>query len=303
MAYELLVISVGVLLYGLSMIPGYLLIQWGHGLGLPWVVFTYPTAFYLFIITLILLAGTVKRLCLPPLKPGTYKFNKDKHVFTWFLSRTITEYVLMPFNRVIFTNDLLRYTCLRLFGVKLDYSSGISSSFISDLELLSFGKNCMIGGWAILYGHIEPEPGTVILAPISIGDNTLIGARANITCGSSIGNNTIIGFGVVMGVNCKIGNRCNVGYITHMGHQILIEDDVKVGKYCNLGNGVKIRTGIKLPDYSMVPDFTTIATQDLAETFRSVRISEIQGPGMATQHPPRRPQVFIRSGSSSSSNT
>ncbi|MFA6012662.1 MAG: DapH/DapD/GlmU-related protein [Desulfobacteraceae bacterium] len=275
LAYEFIVICFGILIYGLSLIPAYALIRWSHGLGFPYVVFAYPAGFYLFIFTLILVAGTIKTLCVPKLKPGTYKFSKDKHVYTWFLNRTITEYVMVPFNRIIFTNDYMRYLCLRLFGVKLHYTSVISSSYISDFGLLSFGKNTLVGGWAVIYGHVESEPGTLILAPTVIGDNNLIGGRTNIGCGTTIGDNTIVGYGVIMGVYCKIGNHCNIGVMTTMGHKALIEDDVKIGKYCSIGTGVKIRKGVKLPDFSMVPDFTTLAPGEALAGFRIARLSDV----------------------------
>ncbi len=282
LSYELMVMVTGILIYGISLIPAYALIRWAHGLGFPYAVFAYPAGFYLFLFSLILTAGTVKALLIPKLKPGTYKFSKDKHVYTWFLNRTITEFVLVPFHRFIFLNDYMRYLCLRLFGVKLHYSSVISSSYISDFGLLSFGKNTLIGGWAVIYGHVESEPGTLILAPVSIGDNNIIGGRANIGCGTSIGDNNIVGYGTVTGVYCKIGNNCNIGAMTTLTHRVLVEDDVKIGKSCFIGTGVKIRKGVKLPDFSMVPDFTTLTPGDSLTGFRLARLSDV-GSGL----PPR----------------
>ena len=278
LSYELIVMLVGIVLYGVSLIPAYALIRWAHGLGFPWVVFAYPAGFYLFIFTLIVVTGMVKTFFVPKLKPGTYKFSKDRHAYTWFVNRTITEYVLLPFNRIIFTNDYMRYLCLKLFGVKLHYSSVISSSYISDYGLLSFGKNTLVGGWAVIYGHVESEPGTLILAATSIGDYNIIGGRANIGCGTTIGDHNILGYAVVTGVYCKIGNHCNVGVMTTMGHRVLVEDEVKIGKYCSLGTGVKLRKGVKLPDFSMVPDFTTVNPQDVMSGFKIARLCDIQRP-------------------------
>lgn len=278
MMYECAVMLVGILIYGLALIPAFALIRWAHGLGFPYVVFAYPAGFYLFIFSLILVAGMVKSLFIPKLKPGTYKFSKDKHVYTWFLNRTITEYVLLPFNRIIFTNDYMRYLCLRLFGVKLHYSSVISSSYISDFGLLSFGKNTLVGGWAVIYGHVESEPGTLILAPVSIGDSNIIGGRSNIGCGTRIGDNNIVGYGVVTGVYCNIGNNCNIGAMTTLTHRVLVEDGVKIGKCCVIGTGVKIRKGVRIPDFSMVPDFTTLNPGDAVNGFRIARLSDTGAP-------------------------
>lgn len=277
-AYEYVVLAVGILIYGLALIPAYALVIWGHRLGFPWVVLTYPAAFYLFIFCLILVAGAIKTVFVPRLKPGQYNFATDKHVNTWFVSRSITEFVLTPFNRIIFTNDIFRYVCLRLFGVKLHYSSVISSSFISDLDLLSFGKNCVIGGWAIVYGHVEPEPGALILAPTSVGDNSLIGARASMACGSQVGNETVIGFNVTIGIQSRVGHKCNVGMNTLIAHHSVIGDNVRIGKCSSIGTRVKISSGLKLPDNSIVPDFTTVDSQDMANSFRTLRVSEVENP-------------------------
>lgn len=302
-SYDMMVMAFGVFLYGLALIPAGALVRWGMGLGFPWAVFTWPAAFYLFLVCLIVLAGAIKTLCLPRLKPGTYKFDKDRHVFVWFLSRSLTEYVLTPFNRIIFTNDILRYLCLRLFGVKLAYSSGISSSFLSDFDLLSFGENCMIGGWAVLYGHVEPEPGTLILAPITIGDHTLVGARCIVGCGTRIGDHTVVGFDCTFGVNAKVGNHCQVGFATHMGHHALIEDRARIGKGCHLGNGVKVREGITVPDFALIPDMTTLSTQAMADAYRTGRhpAAPVQAPAVPAATPAPRPRVVIRQSVSSSS--
>ncbi len=263
--YELLNILVGILLYGTALIPCYFVISWGLTLGFPWFLFIFPATFFLYVITLILIAGSFKCLFVPALKPGTYKFSTDKHVVTWIINRTITEYVLLPFNRIIFLNDFLRYTCLRLFGVKLDYTTSISTPYISDFGLLSFGKNTIIGGWVVMYCHVEPDSDTLILAPSKVGDYSTIGARTDVGCGAVIGDKTIIGFGCMVGMYCTIGNRCNIGMKVSLGHRTVIEDNAEIGKYSSLGNGVKVKQGIKLPDFSQVPDFAVIETQEVAD--------------------------------------
>ncbi len=275
LSYELMVILIGILIYGIALIPPYFLVHRAFGLGFPWLVFALPAGFYLFLFCLILVAGTVKKLFVPKLKPGTYKFSKDKHVYVWFLNRSITEYVLVPFHRFIFLNDYMRYICLRLFGAKLHYSSVISSSYISDFDLLSFGKNTLVGGWSVIYGHVESEPGTLILAPVSIGDNNIIGGRTSLACGTTIGDSNILGYGVFTGVYCKIGNNCNIGLMSTLGHRVLMEDDVKIGKNSCIGTGVKLRKGVKLPDYSIVPDFTTVNPGDPVANFRQARLADL----------------------------
>lgn len=309
-SYDMLVMVCGIVLYGIALIPGYYLIYWGHGLGFPWAVFTWPAAFYLFIFSLVLLVGGIKTLCLPRLKPGTYKFGRDSHIFVWFVSRSLTEFVLTPFNRIIFTNDVLRFLCLKLFGARIAYSSGISSSFLSDFDLLTFGKNCMVGGWAVIYGHVEPEPGTLILGSVSIGDHTMIGARSNIGCGTQVGHHTVIGFGCVLSVNIRIGDHCHVGFSSNIGHHVLIEDQVKIGKGCHIGNGAKVRQGITVHDFSMIPDMTTLTSQAMADRFRPARLSDVSSPAVQSAQPrqpaepalnPKRPRIVIRQSPISSS--
>ena len=63
---------------------------------------------------------------------------------------------------------------------------------LNDAYLLEIGNNVIVGGQTDISCHLF-ENNKLILKPIRIGDNTMIGAHCYISPGVTIGKNCIIG--------------------------------------------------------------------------------------------------------------
>lgn len=271
--YAIFWIVAGIFFYGISLIPCYYLIVWAMAtLPFPWFLFVFPTAFFLFIIVLILITGIFKRLFIPKVKEGNFTGKKDVRQGVVFIAnRWIVQYVMVPFHSIVYTNDLLCYICLRLYGVRLHYSTHISTDLLSDFSLLKFGKNTMIGGYTTIYGHISPGTRRLILASTEIGDDCFIGSASNIGCGCKIGNKVFIGYDNSVGLYCKIGNNCQIEAFCKVGMGCRIEEDVVVGSHSILANHIVVKKGIRIPKFSDIPDYSVIDSQEKAQSFCKVQ--------------------------------
>jgi 2,3,4,5-tetrahydropyridine-2-carboxylate N-succinyltransferase/tetrahydrodipicolinate N-acetyltransferase len=95
---------------------------------------------------------------------------------------------------------------LRLLGAKLGKNVQINSKFIFDATLLEIGDNTVVGGSAIIIGHIV-ERGILKLKKVKIGANVTIGSHSTIMPGCEIGDNAIIGAGAVLLKHTKVQPR------------------------------------------------------------------------------------------------
>lgn len=263
--YSILWIAGAVFFYGTSLIPAYYLIEWGNKLAYPWFLFIYPLALFLFIVTLMLLTGLVKLLFIPKTAEGEYNFPGDRQAKLWFINLSITQYLLVPFGRLIFLNGSLRYICLNLYGMKLPFTTLVSTSIsLRDFDMIKIGSHTIIGGWAYIFGHYQPSRDRLITAKTEIGDYCFIGADSIVNCGTKIGNNVFAGARCIIGRFVAVGDNSKFDYNIFIGDNSLIENDTRIGKNCRIGNRVRITKGIKLPDFSNVPDDTIIDAQEKA---------------------------------------
>ena len=94
----------------------------------------------------------------------------------------------------------------RLLGAKLGKNVQINSKYVFDASLLEIGDNTVIGGGAIIIGHIV-ERGILKLKKVKIGKNVTIGSHSTIMPGCEIGDNAIIGASAVLLKNTKVEPR------------------------------------------------------------------------------------------------
>jgi acetyltransferase-like isoleucine patch superfamily enzyme len=133
----------------------------------------------------------MRNLTLIKTEPGksSYAWTKKKSVvkvvFNWILCRIAD---LVPFSQ----KKLALY---RLMGVKIGKNVQIMPNVFLDIffpELITIGDNVVIGLDAFISCH-EFNPTEFRYGPISIGNNSLIGARSFILPGVKIGDNSLVG--------------------------------------------------------------------------------------------------------------
>jgi acetyltransferase-like isoleucine patch superfamily enzyme len=68
---------------------------------------------------------------------------------------------------------------------------------IYDPSVVHIGRGSIIGAHSIILGHVG-ENGKVVVAPVRLGENVLIGTGAIIMPGVTIGNDSVVGAGAVV---------------------------------------------------------------------------------------------------------
>lgn len=137
-----------------------------------------------------------------PLRPG-YLAPGSREEFAYHVYLLCYLVLFQPLTRGLFVPvPLMRLIYLAL-GAKLGTNS-YSAGTILDPPLTRVGDNCIIGHDAVLFSHAV-EGDDLSLAPIVIGNNVTIGAKAVIQPG------VVIEDGAIVAVNAVVSKGTHVG--------------------------------------------------------------------------------------------
>ena len=203
---------IGTVFFGLALIPGIALFfkTWSFAQNMPLAVkylllgLSLAGGYFLFGLTLILLVGLFRTVFFIRLKEGNHPLFSAEALKWAFVSAlyllvnfTFIDFILLtPFSNIF----------LRLLGAKLGKNVQINSKFVFDATLLEIGDNTVIGGGAIIIGHIV-ERGVLKLRKVKIGKNVTIGSHSTVMPGCEIGDNAIIGASAVLRKGTKVEPR------------------------------------------------------------------------------------------------
>jgi len=212
LVFALAMYIIGTFYFGLALIPGIAVVlnAWNAGLTMPPVArcallgFSAAGGYFLFGFSLILLTGLTRTFLGLRLKEGRYPIFSGMALRWAFVS---SLYLLINFTFIDFIlltpfANLLQ----RLLGAKIGRNVQINSKFIFDATLLEIGDNTVVGGGAVIIGHVV-ERGILKLRKVIIGKNVTIGSHATVMPGCEIGDNSIIGAGAVLLKNTKVEPR------------------------------------------------------------------------------------------------
>jgi len=207
--FSLAMYALGVIFFGLALTPAVFIFLkiWALSSGeslLPRSLaagFALGFGYFVFGFGLIVLSGMVRSIFRLKLKEGNHKifsFEALKWAFASSLylviNFTFIDFILLtPFANLL----------QRLLGARLGKNVQINSKFIFDATLLEIGDNTVVGGGAIIIGHVV-ERGILKLKKVKIGKNVTIGSHATIMPGCEIGDNSIIGAGAVLLKNTRV---------------------------------------------------------------------------------------------------
>ncbi|MCR4337724.1 MAG: hypothetical protein NUV91_07970, partial [Candidatus Omnitrophica bacterium] len=160
--------------------------------------------FFLFGLVLTILVGLFRTIFGLRLKEGIYPLFSSEALKWAFVSSlylminyTFIDFILLtPFANLLF----------RLLGAKLGKNVQFNSKYVYDATLLEIGDNTVVGGGAIIIGHIV-ERGKLKLKRVKIGKNVTIGSHCTIMPGCEIGDHAIIGASAVLLKDTKVEAR------------------------------------------------------------------------------------------------
>lgn len=145
---------------------------------------------YAYFITGLLFMGLVQRIVTLGFKEGRYPTNS--FLFVRWLIYSGLHVIVMNTILPIMAMSYFAKVYYRILGCKIGKNVNINTPRLHDAYLLELGNNIVIGGKADVSCHIF-EGNHLILGRIKIGDNTLIGTKCYIMPGVTIGKNCNIG--------------------------------------------------------------------------------------------------------------
>jgi acetyltransferase-like isoleucine patch superfamily enzyme len=212
LVFAIVMYLLAIFYFGVALIPGVALFfkSWQVGLGMGPIAryalfgFSLAAGYFLFGLSLIILAGLTRTLFALRLREGIHP------IFSWqalkwafvsslylMINFTFIDFILLtPFANLL----------QRLLGAKLGKNVQINSKFVFDATLLEIGDNTVVGGDAIIIGHVV-ERGRLKLSKVKIGKNVTLGSHCTVMPGCEIGDNAIIGAGAVLLKNTKVEPR------------------------------------------------------------------------------------------------
>ena len=143
----------------------------------------------LFIFSLCMLVAGFKRLILPEVKPGEYPLRSMFYLRKWTVDRLV-GFSLALNNAQYGTLYLAPF--LRMLGAKIGIRGEISTVSNITPELLTIKDEAFVADMASI-GPARVYHGTLLVAPITIGNRTFIGNAALAPVGADVPDGCLIG--------------------------------------------------------------------------------------------------------------
>lgn len=198
LAFSLLLYLLGGLVVGVSLYPGLFLTYtvWEAGAAWPMECRVFAAAlglgvtYFLYGFMLLLTTASLFRLMCLRLHPGEYPLMSVT-TFKWVLGSGLHLLVKVTFMDFLMLSPFLN-TWLRCMGAKLGEGVMINSKYVHDVSLLEIGDGTVVGGEAAISCHAV-EHNHLILRRIQIGRKCLIGQRTILMPGVTIEDEAVIG--------------------------------------------------------------------------------------------------------------
>jgi hypothetical protein len=156
---------------------------------------------YVFIFCGLALTGLLVRLFSLGVRPGRHPAASLVTLW-WMLAGGISTWawrLMLPFVPMTFLSQMY----YRIAGCRMGRDVFVNTLEVNDPYLVTIGDNSVIGGGAVIVPHVY-EAGRLILAPVTIGKNCLIGAEAYLSPGVTIGDGSVIGLRVHLRKGTKV---------------------------------------------------------------------------------------------------
>ena len=190
---------------------------------------------------------------LPRCEPGTYRLPGDQGAIRWALSGWAPSVYLTLFQPLYFNSRGFQRMVLRALGARLGPGAWVTSrTVIREPQHVRIGAGSLVGEYAHLVSSYQPRPGLLLVAGITIGDDSLIGAYAHIGPGSVIGSRCTVGHGAALGGWTTVGDGARIGAGTTVYNRARIGAGAEIGKNCFIPTGAVIERGARVPDGAVI---------------------------------------------------
>ena len=246
-----------------------------------------------FTIAYVLVAGGLSRLSLRAMVAGRFPRDLQHPVYgprrLYGVCWTAIYYFPLLYHAVLATPGLKRLT-FRLFGYRgsLDFAT-YPDTWLRDLPLVTFGAGCYLSNKATISPNMCLNNGKILIAPVSIGAQSMVGHAAQIGPGATVGAYAVIGHGSLIAPNVRLGEGADVGVAAaigvgvrigdgaHIGHCVTVEHGSMIGSRCDVGSrayvGQKtvIHDGVRIPPGAVIPGRLVLRTQADVDALLEIR--------------------------------
>jgi acetyltransferase-like isoleucine patch superfamily enzyme len=194
------------------------------------------------------------RRVLPRSEAGTFRIPGDRGSTRWAMAGWAPSVYLTLFQPLFFLSVGFQRLALRAFGAKLGPGVWVTSrTIIREPHHVTIGARSLIGEYAHLICSFQPRPGLLIVAPISIGDDTLVSGYCHLTAGAVVGSRCTLEHAVAVGPRTQIGDDTRIGASTVIYGSARIGRGVTIGRHCVVASGTIVPDGARLTDGTMLP--------------------------------------------------
>ena len=181
--------SAAILLWTSEFVADFSFVEQAIGFGLAG-----GAAFLAFGLCTIFLSGFIGMLTKPRLLEARVPLQSYTTI-RWALASILHRFALLFLRHL--TPTWIGNTHYRMMGAKIGKGVQINSDNLNDAWTLTIGDGTVVGGHAVLNGHLT-EQGELVLAPIVIGKNCLIGGQSTVQPGCVIGDGATLAYNAVL---------------------------------------------------------------------------------------------------------
>jgi acetyltransferase-like isoleucine patch superfamily enzyme len=194
------------------------------------------------------------RRALPRSHPGKFQIPGDSGSTRWAMAGWAPSVYLTLFQPLFFLSVGFQRLALRAFGATLGPGAWVTSrTIIREPHHVTIGARSLIGEYAHLICSFQPCPGLLIVGPILIGDDTLVGGHCHLAPGVIVGSRCTLEHAAAVGPRTRIGDDTHIGASTVIYGSARIGRGVTIGRHCVIASGTIVPDGARLPDATMLP--------------------------------------------------
>ncbi len=165
-----------------------------------WIQFALNTSWILIILSplslvlsFIFIVGILKTF-IPKLKRGVTKVGLNKNFIAWYLNLGLERSIrVSQIQELILSFSIFKFLYWK--AMRANIAFGINSSVyvnLIDLSLITIEEGCTIGDRVTISCHTLTKD-ALILRPVTVKKNSLIGTHSKLYLGTEIGENSMIG--------------------------------------------------------------------------------------------------------------
>ena len=205
---------------------------------------------------------------MPDGKPGTFRMATDFGATRWAMKGWAPSVWLTLFQPLFFLSPGFQRLALRAFGARLGEGAWLTSrTVVREPHHVRVGARSMIGECAHLATSLQPRPGILIVAPISIGDDTLVGAYCHLGAGATIGSRCVLEHAVCVAPRAVIEDDVRIGAATVVYASARVGRGATIGKHCVILARSTVADGASVPDGTMYGRRSRDNSDDAAHPF------------------------------------